>query len=83
MNQGKVDFVKREMARVNINISGISELKQMEMHEFNSDDLYICGKEFLRRNGIPLIVNKKVQNAVFGCSLKNDRMTSVHFQQTI
>ena len=83
MNQGKVDFVKREMARVNINISGISELKWMEMHELNSDDLYICGKEFLRRNGIRLIVNKKVQNAVFGCSLKNDRMTSVHFQQTI
>jgi len=85
MNQGKVDFVKREMARVNINTLGISELKWMGMGEFNSDDHYIYyyGKEFLRINGVPLIVNKRVQNAVFGCSLKNDRMTSVHFQQTI
>ena len=85
MNQGKVDFVKREMARVNINTLGISELKWMGMGEFNSDDHYIYyyGKESLRRNGVPLIVNKRVQNAAFGCSLKNDRMTSVHFQQTI
>ena len=85
MNQGKVDFVKREMARVNINTLGISELKWMGMGEFNSDDHYIYyyGKESLRRNGVPLIVNERVQNAAFGCSLKNDRMTSVHFQQTI
>ena len=80
MNQGKLEVVKQEMSRVNIDILGISELKWTRMDEFNSDDLYICGKEFLRRNGIPLIVNKKVQNAVFGCSLKNDRMTSVCFQ---
>ena len=66
MNQGKVDFVKREMARVNINTLGISELKWMGMGEFNSDDHYIYyyGKESLRRNGVPLIVNKRVQNAV-------------------
>ena len=70
------------MARVNINILGISELKWTGMREFNSDDHYIyyCGQESLRRNGIPIIVNKRVQNAVLGCNLKNDRMISVHFQ---
>ena len=79
MNQGKLEKVKQEMARVNINILGISELKWMGMGEFNSDDHYIyyCGQEFLRRNGVALIVNKRVQNAVLGCSLKNDRMISV------
>ena len=70
------------MARVNIDILGISELKWTGMGEFNSDDHYIyyCGQEFLRRNGITLIVNKRVQNAVLGFNLKNDRMISVHFQ---
>ena len=70
------------MARVNINILGISELRCTGMGEFNSDDHYInySGQESLRRNGIAIIVNKKVQNAVLGCSLKNDRMISVHFQ---
>ena len=69
-------------ARVNIGILGIGELKWMGMDEFNSDDYYIyyCGQESLRRNGVALIVNKRVQNAVPGCNLKNDRMTSVHFQ---
>ena len=70
------------MARVNINILGISELKWTAMGEFNSDNHYIyyCGQESLRRNGVALIVNKRVWNAVLGYSLKNDRMTSVHFQ---
>ena len=70
------------MARVNVNILGISELKWTGMDEFNSDDHYIyhCGQESLRRNGIAIIVNKRVQNAVFGCNLKNDRMISVRFQ---
>ena len=81
MNQGKLEVVRQEMARVNINILGISELKWNEMVEFNSDDHYVyyCGQESLRRNGIP-IVNKRVQNAVLGCSLKYDRMISVRFQ---
>ena len=67
---------------MNINILGIRELKWTGMGEFNSDDHYVycCGQESLRRNGVTLIVNKRVQNAVFGCNLKNDRMTSVHFQ---
>ena len=75
-------MVKQEMARITINILGIRELKWTDMGEFNSDDHYIhyCGQESLRRNGVALIVNKRVQNAVFGCSLKNDRMISVHFQ---
>ena len=75
-------MVKQETARVNIDILGISELKWTGMGEFNSDDYYIyyCGQESLRRNGVALIVNKRVQNAVPGCNLKNDRMTSVHFQ---
>ena len=82
MNQGKLEVVKQEMARVNINILGISELKWTGMGEFNSDDHYIyyCGQESLRRNGVAIIVNKRVQNAVLGCNLKNDRMISVHFQ---
>ena len=70
------------MARVKINILGIRELKWTGMSEFNSDDnhVYYCGQESLRRNGATLIVNKRVQNAVLGCNLKNDRMSSVHFQ---
>ena len=82
MNQGKLDVVKQEMARVNIDILGISKLKWMGVAEFNSDDHYIyyCGQESFRRNGVVLIVNKRVQNAVLGCSLKNERMISVHFK---
>ena len=82
MNHGKLEVVKQEMARVNIDILGISELKCTGMGEFNSDDHYIyyCGQESLRRNGIAIIVNKRVQNAVLGCNLKNDRMISVRFQ---
>ena len=82
MNQGKSEVVKPEMARVNIYVLGISELKWTRMVEFNSDDHYIyyCGQETFRRNGVAIIVNKRVQNAVFGCSLKNDRMISVLFQ---
>ena len=82
MNQGKLEVAKQEMARVNIAILGISELKWTRMGEFNSDDHYIyyCGQESLRRNGVAIIVNKTVQNAVLGCNLKNDRMISVHFQ---
>ena len=82
MNQGKLEVVKQEMAKVNVDILGISELKWTGMGEFNSDDHYIyyCGQESLRRNGVAIIVNKRVQNAVLGCSLKNDRMISVHFQ---
>ena len=70
------------MARVNVHIQGISELKWTEIGEFNSDDHYIyyCGQEFLRRNGVAIIVNKRVQNAVLGCNIKNDRMISVRFQ---
>ena len=80
MNQGKLEVVKQEMARVNVDILGISELKWTEMGEFNSDDYYIyyCGQESLTRNGVAIIVNKR--NAVLGCSLKNDRMISVRFQ---
>ena len=75
-------MVKLEMARVNIDILGISELKWIGMGEFNSDDHYIyyCGQESLRRNGVAIMLNKRVQNAVLGCNLKNDRMISVHFQ---
>ena len=82
MNQGKLEVVKQEMARVNIDFLGISKLKLMEMGEFNSDDHYIyyCGQESLRRNGVAIMVNKRIQNAVLGCNLKNDRMISVHFQ---
>ena len=82
MNQGQLEVVKQEMARVNINILGISELKCTGMGEFDSDDHYIyhCGQESLRRNGVAIIVNRGVQNAVFWCNLKNDRMISVRFQ---
>ena len=82
MNQVKLEVVKQEMARVNVDILGISELKWTGMGEFNSDDCYIyCrGQESLRRNGVALIVNRRVRNAVLGCNLKNDRMISVHFQ---
>ena len=82
MNQGKLEVVKQEMARVNVDILGISELKWTGMGEFNSDDHYIyyCGKESLRRDGIAIVVNKRVCNAVLGCNLKNDRMISVYFQ---
>ena len=82
MNQGKLKVVKQETARVNLDILGISELKWTGMGEFNSDDHYIyyCGQESLRRNGVGIIVNKRVQNAVLGCNLKNDRMISLHFQ---
>ena len=82
MNQGKLEVVKQEMASVNVDILEISELKWTGMGEFNSDDHYIysCGQEFLRRNGVAIIVNKRVQNAILGFSLKNDRMISVHFQ---
>ena len=81
-NQGKLGVVKQEMARVDIDILGISELKWTGMGECNSDDHYIyyCGQESLRRNGVAIIVTKRVQNAVLGCSFKNDRMISVHFQ---
>ena len=82
MNQGKLEVVKQEMARVNVDILGISKLKWTEIGEFNSDDhhIYYCGQEYLRRNGVAIVVNKRVQNAVLGCSLKNDRMISVHLQ---
>ena len=82
MNQGKLEVVKQEMARVNVDILGISELKWTGMGEFNSDDHYIyyCGQEHLRRNGVAMMVNKRVRNAVPGCNLENDRMISVHFQ---
>ena len=82
MNQGKLEVVRQEMARVNIDILGISELRCTGMGEFNSDDhdIYHCGQESLRRNGVAIMVNKRVRNAVLGCNLKNDRMISVHFQ---
>ena len=75
-------LVKQEMARVNINVLGISELKWTGMGEFNKYNHYVyyCGQESLRRNGVAIIVNKRVGNAVLGCSLKNDRMISVRFQ---
>ena len=82
MNQGDLEVVKQEMTRVNIDILGINELKWIRMGEFNSDDHYIyyCGQESFRMNGVALIVNKRVRNAVLGYNLKNDRMISVHFQ---
>ena len=85
MNQGKLEVVKQEMARVNIDILGIGEIKWTGMGEFNSDDHYIyyCGQESLRRNGVAIMVNTRVWNAVLGCNLKNDRMISVHFQDKI
>ena len=82
MNQGKLQVVKQEMARVNVDIPGMSELIWTGMGEFNSDDHYIhyCGQESLRRNGAAIMVNKRVQNTVLGCNLKNGRMISVCFQ---
>ena len=81
MNQGKLEVVKQKMARVMVDILGISELRWTGMGEFNSDDHYIyyCGQESLRRNGVAIMVNKRVRNAVLGCNLKNDRMISVRF----
>ena len=82
MNQGKLDVVKQEMARVNVDSLGISELKWTRMGDFNSDDHYIyyCRQESLRRNGVAIMVNERVRNAVLECNLKNNRMISVHFQ---
>ena len=82
MNQGILEVIKKEMARVNVNILGISELKWTGMSEFNSDDhyTYYCGQESLIRNGVALIVNKRVRNAVLECNLKNDRMICVRLQ---
>ena len=82
MNQGKLEVVKQEMARVNVDILEISKLKWTGMGEFNSDDhsIYYCGQESLRRNGVAIMVNKRVQNAILGCNLKNNRMISVRFQ---
>ena len=82
MNQGKLEVVKPEMARVNVDILGTRERKWTGMGEFNSDDHYIyyCGQESLRRNGVAIMINKIVKNAVLGCNLKKDRMISIHFQ---
>ena len=82
MNQGKLEVVKQDMVRVNVDILGIRELRWTGMGEFNSDDHYIyyCWQESLRRNGIAIMVNKRVQNAILGCNLKNERMISVRFQ---
>ena len=82
MNQGKLEVIKQEMARVNVDILGMSELKSTAMSEFNSDNHYIyyCRQESLRRNGVAIMVNKRVRNALLGCNLKNDRMISVRFQ---
>ena len=84
MNQDKLEVVEQEKARVNIDILGNSELRWTGMSEFNSDDhyTYYCGQESLRRNGVAIMVNKRVRNAVLGCNLKNDRMISVRFQGT-
>ena len=82
MNQGKLEVVKQEVARVNVTILGISELQWTEMGAFNSDNHYIyhCGQESLRRNGVAIMVNRRVQNAALGCNFKNNRMISVRFQ---
>ena len=82
MNQGKLEVVRQEMARVNADIPGITKLRWTRMGDFDSDDhhIYYCGQGSLRRNGVALIVNKGVQNAVLGCNLKNYRMTSIPFQ---
>ena len=81
MNQGKLEVVKQEMARVNTDSLGISELKWTRMGEFSADNHYIyyCGQKSLRRNGVAIIINKRVQNAVLRCYFKNDRMISVRF----
>ena len=80
MNSGKLEVVKQEMAKVNISILGISEIKWTGMGEFNSDDHYInyCGQESIRRNGVAIRVNNRVQNTVLRCNLKNNKMISVH-----
>ena len=80
MNQSKLKVIKQETAKVNIDILGICKLKWTGMGEFNSDDHYIyyCGQKSLRRNGVDIIVNKRAQNMVFGCNLKNDSMISIH-----
>ena len=86
MNQGKLEVVKQEMVRVNVDILRIRELKWTGMGEFNSDDHYIyyyCGQESLRRNGVAIMVNKRVQNAVLGCNLKNDNNLCSFPKQTI
>ena len=82
MNRGKLEVVKQEMTRVNIDIIGISELRWTGMGEFNSDDhhIYYCEQESLRKNGVAVMVKKRFQDAVLGCNLKNNRMISVHFQ---
>ena len=82
MNQGKLEVVKQEKARVNVDILGISKLKWTGMGEFNSDDHYIyyCGHQSLRRNGVAIMVKKRVQNAILGYNFKNNRKISVHFQ---
>ena len=82
MNQGKLEVVKQEMTRVNINILGISKLRWTGMGEFNSDNhyIYFCGQESLRRNEVAIMVNKRVRNAVLGCNFKNYRMISIRFQ---
>ena len=82
MNQGKLEVVKQQMARVNVDILGISELKWTGTGEFNSDDHYIyyCRQESLRRNGVAIMFNKRVRNVVLGCNLKNDRMISVRLK---
>ena len=82
MNQGILEVVKQEMTKVSINIPGTSKIRWTGMGEFNSDDHYIyyCRQESLRRNGVAIMVNKRVQNAALGCNLKNDRIISVHFQ---
>ena len=84
MHQGKWEVVTQEMTRVNVDILGISELKWTGMGEFNSDDHYIsyCRQESLRRNGVAIMVNKRIQNAVLGCNLKNDRMICLFPRQT-
>ena len=84
MNQGKLEVIKQEMARVNVDILGISKLKWIGMGEFNSDDHYIYyyGQESLRRNGVAIMVNKRFQNAILGCNLKNDRMIYSFPRQT-
>ena len=82
MNQGKLEVVKQEMARVNVDILGISKLRWTGMDEFNSNDHYIyyCGQKTLGRNGVAIMVSRRVRNSVLGCNLKNDRMISVRFQ---
>ena len=85
MNQGKLEVVEQEMARMNVDILGISKLKWTGMGEFNSDDhhIYYCGQETVRRNGVAIIVNKRVQTAILGCSLKKNRMICLLPRQTI